>query len=189
MKEMIKSFGSLKAIFPVALILIYTLLASVFRSYWQPFMVMSIIPFALVGAIVGHWVTGFEFMLLSWIGFVALAGIVVNDSLVLVDFINRYRKDHPEAPIFQAVVASGRARLRAILLTSITTIFGLLPLLLERSLQARFLIPMGVSISFGLAFTTLLTLFGVPCLYLMLGDLRRLLGLPDRPPARADEDA
>ena len=125
-------------------------------------------------------------MLLSWIGFVALAGIVVNDSLVLVDFINRYRDAHPDAPLFEAVSAGGRGRLRAILLTSITTIFGLLPLLLETSLQAQFLIPMGVSISFGLAFTTLLTLFGVPCLYLILDDARRLLGLR-RAPAPSGE--
>jgi multidrug efflux pump subunit AcrB len=116
---------------------------------------------------------GFPFTLLSMIGSVALAGIVVNDSLILVDFINRRRRQG--MPVLEAVIAGGRARLRAILLTSITTIFGIGPLMLERSFQAQFLIPMAISIVFGLAFATILTLVLLPTLYLAFEDLRGCL--------------
>ncbi|MEN8148317.1 MAG: efflux RND transporter permease subunit [Planctomycetota bacterium] len=169
-KETAESIGSLKIGFPVALLLIYSLIAVLFRSYFQPLIVMAAIPYALVGAIFGHLIMGYPFTLLSMIGSVALAGIVVNDSLILVDFINRRRR--MGMPVLEAVVAGGRARLRAILLTSITTIFGIGPLMLERSFQAQFLIPMAVSIVFGLAFATLLTLVLLPTLYLAFEDLR-----------------
>jgi len=168
-KETAESIGSLKIGFPVALLLIYSLIAILFRSYFQPFIVMAAIPYALVGAIFGHLFMGYPFTILSMIGSVALAGLVVNDSLILVDFINRRRREG--MPVLEAVVAGGRARLRAILLTSITTILGIGPLMLERSFQAQFLIPMAVSIVFGLAFATLLTLILLPTLYLAFEDI------------------
>jgi len=169
-KETAESIGSLKVGFPVALLLIYSLIAVLFRSYFQPLIVMAAIPYALVGAILGHLIMGYPFTILSMIGGVALAGIVVNDSLILVDFINRRRRRG--MPVFEAVIAGGRARLRAILLTSITTIFGIGPLMLERSFQAQFLIPMAISIVFGLAFATILTLVLLPTIYLAFEDLR-----------------
>jgi multidrug efflux pump subunit AcrB len=172
-KETAESLGSLKFGFPVAMLLIYSLIAVLFRSYFQPFVVMAAIPYALVGAILGHLIMGYPFTLLSMIGGVALCGIVVNDSLILVDFINRRRREG--MPTFEAVVAGGKARLRPILLTSITTIFGIGPIMLERSFQAQFLIPMAVSIVFGLAFATILTLVLLPTLYLAFEDLRAIV--------------
>ncbi|MHC4862334.1 MAG: efflux RND transporter permease subunit, partial [Planctomycetota bacterium] len=169
-KETAESIGSLKIGFPVALLIIYGLIAVLFRSYVQPLMVMAAIPYAFVGAIVGHFVMGYPFTILSMIGSVALAGIVVNDSLILVNFINRRRQEGVST--IDAVVAGGRARLRPILLTSITTICGIGPIMLERSFQAQFLIPMAIAICFGLAFATLLTLVLLPTLYLAFEDLR-----------------
>ena len=173
-KETSESLGSLKIGFPVALFLIYAIVAILFRSYLQPLIVMAAIPYALVGAIVGHYITGYPFTLLSLIGGVALAGIVVNDSLILVDFINRRRREG--MTVLDSVVAGGRARLRAIVLTSITTIAGLSPLMLEQSFQAQFLIPMAVSIVYGLAFGTVLTLLILPSFYLVFEDIRQLFG-------------
>ena len=155
--------------FPIALFLIYCLIAVLFRSYLQPVVVMAAIPYALVGAIVGHLITGYPLTLLSMIGGVALAGIVVNDSLILVDFINRRRRDGMGT--IDAIVDGGRARIRPILLTSVTTIAGIGPLMLERSFQAQFLIPMAVSIVFGLLFATVLTLILLPTIYLLFEDL------------------
>ena len=171
-REMTRSFGSLKYGFMAAAVMIYTVLAWLFRSYVQPVIVMTAIPMGLVGVIVGHWITGYDLTFLSQIGFVALSGIVVNDSLILVDLINRRVREG--VPLFEAVVSSGRRRLRPILLTTLTTVLGLAPMMLETSFQARFLIPMAVSISFGLCFATLLTLIVVPPLYLILADLRRM---------------
>lgn len=172
-KQTTESFGSLKWGFPAALLMIYMIIAILFRSYVQPVIVMLAIPFAFIGAIFGHWVTGNPFTILSMIGSVALAGIVVNDSLILVDFTNRARRLGASA--FEAVVAGGRSRLRAILLTSITTICGLAPLMLERSFQAKFMIPMAVAIVFGLAFATVLTLFILPCAYCVFEDVVRIV--------------
>ena len=123
---------------------------------------------------VHHHLMGFPITILSLIGLVALTGIVVNDSLILVNFINRRRQEG--LSVFDAVIDGGRSRLRAIILTSITTILGLAPLLLETSLQARFLIPMGISIAFGLAFATVLTLVAVPSLYIIVLDAKRIGG-------------
>jgi multidrug efflux pump subunit AcrB len=134
---------------------------------------MAAIPFGIIGAIAGHWLMGYPLTILSLIGFVALTGIVVNDSLILVDWINRLRRDGLSP--HDAVISAGTQRLRAILLTSITTILGLAPLLLETSLQARFLIPMGISIAAGVAFATVVTLVAVPSLYLILIDIRSVL--------------
>jgi multidrug efflux pump subunit AcrB len=155
--------------FALAVLLIYALLAIPLRSYVQPLVIMSAIPFGLVGAVWGHLVMGMDMTILSMFGIVALAGVVVNDSLVLVDFINRHRQSHP---LEVAIREAGVARFRPILLTSLTTFFGLLPLLLERSLQARFLIPMAVSLSFGVLFATFITLVLVPAGYLIAEDVK-----------------
>jgi multidrug efflux pump subunit AcrB len=129
---------------------------------------MFVIPFGLIGAILGHWVMGQSMSILSILGFVALAGVVVNDSLVLVDFINTERKEG--IPIRQAIERAGAKRFRPILLTSLTTFVGLLPLLFETSLQAQFLIPMATSLSFGVLFATFMTLLLVPAFYTILED-------------------
>jgi multidrug efflux pump subunit AcrB len=135
---------------------------------------MAAIPFGLIGAVIGHLATGLEITMISIFGIVALAGIVVNDSLVLIDFINARVREG--AAVEAAVIAAGCQRFRPVMLTTITTIGGLLPLLLERSFQAQFLIPMAVSISFGLLFATGLTLLVIPALYQMLEDARARLG-------------
>jgi len=169
-KETMESLGSLVIGFPAALLAIFSIIAVIFRSYTQPIIVMVVIPYALVGATFGHLVMGYPFTILSLIGAVALSGIVVNDGLILVDYANRRRREG--APAVAAVVEAGRARLRPILLTSITTIAGLAPLMLERSFQAQFLIPMAISIVFGLAFGTVLTLFLLPIFYMIFEDVR-----------------
>ena len=153
-----------------ALLLIFGLMAIPFRSYLQPLIVMSVIPFGVVGAIFGHIIMGMELSVLSLCGVIALLGIVVNDSIVLVDFVNRKREG--AAQLTQAVREAGVARFRPILLTSLTTFAGLFPLLLERSVQAKFLVPMAVSLAFGVLFATLITLFLIPVAYLILEDLR-----------------
>jgi hypothetical protein len=166
----------------LAMMGIFLLLASQFRSYIQPVIIMMAIPFGLIGAILGHLVMGIEFTIVSIFGIVALSGIVVNDSLILIDFINRALRDGMN--INRAVIESGKARFRPVLLTSVTTIAGLFPLLLERSFQAQFLIPMAVSICFGLLAATLLTLLYVPALYLIVQDVINLFSR--RRPLAAD---
>lgn len=170
-EEMRKSFSSLMVAFPVAILTIYGMLAGLFRSYTQPLVVMSAIPFGFLGAVVGHYVTGETFTILSWIGLVALSGILVNDSLVLADFINK-RVAHG-LTVFEASVDGAKKRLRAILLTTLTTASGLIPLMFETSFQAKFLIPMAVTLTFGLVFATGLTLILVPCLNLIREDVLR----------------
>ena len=174
-----ESVTSLLEGFAIAILGIYLLLATQFRYYVQPVVVMVALPFGIVGAILGHLVMGLSLTLLSLFGVVALSGIVVNDSIIMLDFINRaIRKG---VPLMQAVEESGKARFRAVILTSLTTIAGLLPLLLERSFQAQFLIPMAVSIAFGLMVATVLTLLFVPTLYLIVAEVtvlvRRFFGL------------
>lgn len=169
-KQTAESFGSLRILFPIALGLIFAVIAVLFRSYLQPIVVMSAIPFAMVGAVAGHYLLGYPLTILSMIGIVALAGIVVNDGLILVDLINRLRRDG--MPLHEAVVEGAKGRMRAILLTSITTCVGLAPLMLEKSFQAQFLIPMAVAIVFGLAFATVIILVLVPMFYYILEDLR-----------------
>lgn len=171
--ELRKSFSSLKVAFPVALLIIYTMLAGLFRSYMQPLVVMSAIPFGLLGAIVGHYVTDNPITILSLIGMLALTGILVNDSLVLVDFINK--RIASGLSEFEASVQGATLRLRAILLTTLTTVSGLLPLMFETSFQAKFLIPMAVTLTFGLTFATVLTLLVVPTINLIFFDIRRLV--------------
>lgn len=156
----------------MAMFLIYALLAIPLKSYAQPLIIMSVIPFGVIGAVFGHWITGVSFSMMSLFGVIALAGVVVNDSLVLTDFINRARREDG-MPVEQAVVESGVQRFRAVLLTSLTTFFGLVPILTERSLQAQFIIPMATSLAFGILFATVITLFLIPTLYLMLFNLRQ----------------
>lgn len=165
-----RTFASLKKDFMIALLMIYVILAGLFKSYIQPLIVMSVIPFGMIGAVMGHLFMGIPFTMLSAIGLVALTGIVVNDSLVMVVFVNRRLAEG--SPIKEAVIESGKSRLRPILLTSLTTVFGIAPLLMERSFQAKFLIPMALSIASGLAFATVLTLVAVPSLYLIIEDVK-----------------
>ncbi|NVK88095.1 MAG: efflux RND transporter permease subunit, partial [Gammaproteobacteria bacterium] len=151
-------------------ILIYVLLAIPFKSYSQPFVVILVIPFGLVGAVLGHWIMGMDLTLLSFMGMLALSGVVVNDSLVLVDYINQRRKEGVSYK--DAVYEAGGRRFRPVLLTSLTTFAGLMPLLFEKSTQAQFLIPMAVSLGFGILFATLITLFIVPMNYMVMEDLK-----------------
>ncbi|WP_318513028.1 efflux RND transporter permease subunit [Photobacterium leiognathi] len=155
----------------LALITIFALMAIPLRSYSQPLIIMSVIPFGIIGAIAGHYLAGLTLNLLSVFGILALAGVVVNDSLVLVSFINRALKQG--MPLEQAVVNAGCSRFRAIVLTSLTTFFGLAPILLEDSLQAQIVIPMATSLAFGILFATVVTLLLVPSLYLILADIKR----------------
>jgi multidrug efflux pump subunit AcrB len=158
--------------FMIALLLIYVLLAIPFRSYLQPFIVMSAIPFGIVGALWGHIFMGMDLSMMSMFGIVALAGVVINDSLVLVDVINRERREG--ASLMQAISKAGVARFRPIILTSVTTFAGLTPLLLEQSPQAQMLIPMGVSLAFGVMFGTFITLILVPVIYYSQEDVKRI---------------
>ena len=169
-REQNDSLGSIFKNFIFAMIVIYTLLAIPFRSYSQPLVVMGAIPFGLTGAIIGHIIMGQNLTILSLIGIVALAGVVVNDSLVLVDFINRYRADGHA--VYEAVLEAGPRRFRPILLTSLTTFFGLFPLLMEKSVQAQFLIPMAISLAYGVLFATVITLVIVPSAYLFIDNLK-----------------
>ncbi|NKB89662.1 MAG: AcrB/AcrD/AcrF family protein [Acidobacteria bacterium] len=158
--------------FALALLAIYGLLAIPLRSYVQPLIIMSAIPFGIVGAIWGHMIMGLDLTILSMFGVVALAGVVVNDSLVLVDFINRRREAHDD--LLDAVRSAGAVRFRPIMLTSVTTFAGLFPMLLEKSLQAQFLIPMAVSLAFGVIFATFVTLVLVPSGYLIVEDFKNI---------------
>lgn len=164
----IKEMGQ-KFIF--ALLMIYILLAIPLKSYSQPLIVMSVIPFGLVGAVWGHVVLGMDLSIMSMCGLVALSGVVVNDSLVLVEYVNRHRQD--EGGVLEAVWNAGARRFRPILLTSLTTFAGLMPMLTETDMQAKFLIPMAVSLGFGILFATTITLILVPSVYLMLEDVKQ----------------
>ena len=168
------SMGAIAKNYTVALIAMFALLAVAFRSYTQPFLIMLAIPFGFVGMVFGHIVMGYGLSFISMMGFVALSGVVVNDSLVLIVAINRFREGGMSA--VEAAVAGAQRRFRAIMLTSLTTFFGLLPMIFEPSVQARFLIPMAISLGFGIMFATLITLFIVPAFYLTLEKLRERFG-------------
>jgi multidrug efflux pump subunit AcrB len=150
---------------------IYALMAIPLKSYLQPLIIMGVIPFGMIGAVIGHILVGIPFSFLSLFGIVALAGVVVNDSIILVDFVNTGVEEGED--LETAAVNAGTKRIRAILLTSLTTFFGLLPMLLERSLAAQSVIPMAVSLGFGILFATAITLFLIPCLYVILVDVDR----------------
>ncbi|WP_278405559.1 efflux RND transporter permease subunit [Pseudoalteromonas ruthenica] len=157
--------------FIAGMIIVYILLAVPLKSYSQPFIVMSVIPFSLTGALWGHFWFGLDLSTMSFFGLIAAAGVVINDSLVMTDFVNQARREgHSTA---RAVVEGGCARFRAITLTSITTFAGVLPIMFETSLQAKFVIPMAVALGFAVMYATLLTLILVPCLYMILADVRR----------------
>jgi multidrug efflux pump subunit AcrB len=182
--------------FLLALITIFSILAVAFQSYAQPLLVMSGIPFGMVGAVWGHIVMGFDLSLMSMLGLIALSGVVVNDSLILIVAINGYRQEEGLGS-WEAVLAGGKRRFRPILLTSLTTFFGLAPMIVETSVQARFLIPMAVSLGFGVLAGTFIMLLIVPCGYLILEDARRttgnflarLRGNPTIPPPVPPKDA
>jgi multidrug efflux pump subunit AcrB len=177
-REQKESFGSLAYGSIFVLFCVYTLLAIPLKSYLQPIVIMLVIPFSLVGAILGHMILGMNLSIMSVMGCLALAGVVVNDSLVLVDWINRRRAEGLQ--VMEAVRTAGSARFRPILLTSITTFAGLAPLIWEKSTQAQFLIPMAVSLGFGILYATLLSLILVPSGYLILNDLKKLFGQTDK---------
>ena len=158
----------------VILIPIYLLLAIPLKSYSQPLIIMSIIPFGIVGAIFGHVLLGLNLSSMSLFGIFAAIGVVVNDSLVLVDSVNRIRLNAPEKSLVETVCEAGQGRFRPIILTSLTTFFGLLPIISETSLQAKIVIPMAVSLAFGVLFATVVTLILIPSLYLIHNDLKRL---------------
>lgn len=157
----------------VAVLGMYLLMAVLFKSYLQPLLIIYAIPFGIMGAVIGHQLFGMVVSSWSYIGMVAVSGVVVNDNLVLMDYINNRRAQG--ATIYDAVLEAGQARFRPILLTSITTFVGLVPLLLETSLQAQFLIPMAISLAFGVLFATLISLLLVPASYLLLDDTVALL--------------
>ena len=166
--------------FIFALLGIYILMAIPLKSYIQPIIVMTVIPFGIVGAVAGHIIMGLELSIMSMCGIIALSGVVVNDSLVLVEYVNRHRKE--EGSMIEAVRNAGAARFRPILLTSLTTFAGLMPMLVETDMQARFLIPMAVSLGFGILFATFITLLLVPSVYMMLEDVKGLFGKKGKAP-------
>jgi len=175
-QEQIKLLRNITIASIAALFLIYALIAIPLRSYTQPLIIMSVIPFGLIGAVFGHILLGQAISMFSLFGLIALAGVVVNDSLILIDFVNQARRDG--VPAYEAVISSGKERFRPIVLTSVTTAVGLMPIMLERSMQAQMLIPMAISLAFGIIFATIITLFLIPSLYLLQEDLgRRAAGL------------
>ncbi len=172
-EEQNETFSSLKVGVSASLFIIFSLLAIPFRSYVQPLIVMSVIPFGVIGAMIGHWIMGMHLTIMSLLGFVALIGVVVNDSLVLVDYINKTRERGED--LKNAILTAGAARFRPVMLTSLTTFIGLMPLLFEKSTQAQFLIPMAVSLGFGIIVATFITLILIPINYLFLEDLKVLI--------------
>lgn len=178
-REQAKSMGSLQGGGALAMLAIFGLLAVPFRSYMQPIIVMSAIPFGFIGALIGHVIMGFELSMISVMGLIALAGVVVNDSLVLIDAANGYRREGMTA--MEAIHAAGLRRFRPILLTSLTTFFGLVPMITETSVQARFLVPMAISLGFGVLFATFIILLLVPAFYMMLEDVLGLFRRASQP--------
>jgi multidrug efflux pump subunit AcrB len=176
-QDMMESTTALFSGLLLALLAIYALLAVPFGSYYQPIIVMIAIPFGIVGAVLGHIIMGYSLSLMSMMGIVALCGVVVNDSLILIDYANRQRRDGTSA--FEAINMAGGRRFRPILLTTLTTFGGLAPMIFETSRQARFMIPMAISLGFGILFATSITLIIIPCLYMIAEDIRKfMLSLP-----------
>ncbi len=173
-KEGAKAINSILMTYIPALLAIYLILATVFRSYLQPLLIMTAIPFGFAGAIFGHWVMDIPFNLLSALGMAALTGIAVNDSLVLIDCINKTLKDETFS-FTEALICATRRRLRPILLTTLTTLIGMAPVLFESSYQAQYLIPMITSLVFGLGLSTILIIFLVPAGFAVIADLFRLI--------------
>ncbi len=177
-----ETLGSLGQNYLFALFVIFALVAIPFKSYAQPIIVMAAIPFGFIGSIGGHLLHGYELSVISVMGIIAASGVVVNDSIVLVDAVNTFRAEGL-GPL-EAVVKAGKRRMRPILLTSLTTFFGLIPMIFETSVQARFLVPMAVALAYGVAFTTITALLAVPCLYMIVDDGAKLTAwLTGRGPA------
>jgi multidrug efflux pump subunit AcrB len=180
-RDISESMDFLKVGFLLALFAIFAMLAIPFKSYIQPLIIMISIPFGIVGAVIGHIIMGYSLSIMSMMGIVALSGVVVNDSLVLIDFANRRRREGVN--VHDAVCQAGARRFRPIMLTTLTTFGGLAPMIFESSMQARFMIPMAISLGYGILFATLITLALVPSLYLIVEDIRRWFGLHNRRPA------
>jgi multidrug efflux pump subunit AcrB len=175
--------------FGLAMFAIYALLAIAFRSYFQPLIVLTAIPFGIIGAVIGHILLGYDLSLISLMGVIALSGVVVNDSLIMIDHANRHRG---KKSAFEAILQAGVRRFRPIFLTTATTFGGLSPIIFERSLQAQYIIPMAISLGFGIVFATAIILLLVPCLYLILDDLVAVLRMvwpEDDPEAQQSADA
>lgn len=169
-----ESLGAMGIMIPIVFLVIYAMLAIPFRSYMQPLIVMTSIPFGVVGAVLGHLIMGYNLSLISIIGIMALSGVVVNDALVLIDCANRLRKEGKSAK--EAVVSAGIQRFRPIMLTTLTTFGGLMPMIFETSRQARFLIPLAISLGYGILFATVITLILVPSLYIIVEDMKKKSG-------------
>jgi multidrug efflux pump subunit AcrB len=193
--EIRESISALMKGLGLAMICVFALLAIPFKSYLQPVIIMFCIPFGMIGAVIGHVIMGYSLSVMSLFGVVAMSGVVVNDSLVLIDFANRRRRQGVAA--LQSVHSAGIQRFRPILLTTLTTCGGLAPIITETSRQARFLIPMAVSLGFGILFATFITLIMVPCLYMILEDVKRIFSnifsailgviLPEEPSQREEQ--
>jgi multidrug efflux pump subunit AcrB len=158
----------------LSLLGIFVLLAIPLKSYVQPFIVMAVIPFGMVGAVLGHAFLGFDISIMSFCGILALSGMVVNESLVLTDCVNRFRKRG--MPLHEAAWSGGISRFRSIMATSVTTFVGLAPMMSETDIQALFLVPMSISLGYGGLFATFITLLLVPGIYVIMEDIRKLLG-------------
>lgn len=172
MKDMADSMKALGLGLLAAVVVVYVLLAIPFNSYLQPLIIMVSIPFGIVGAVIGHVVMEYSLSMMTMFGVVALSGVVVNDSLVLIEFANREREKGRSSHV--AIHAAGILRFRPIMLTTLSTFFGLAPMILEKSMQAKFLVPMAISLGFGILFATLITLILVPSLYMIVDDFHRI---------------
>ena len=162
-QQQLESLDALFRGFGIALIMIFGLLAIPLRSYTKPFIIMAVIPFGLIGVILGHWVLGLALSAVSFMGVFGLSGVVVNDSLVMIDFIDQ--KLDEGAPVRTAIIEGAKGRFRPIMLTSLTTFLGFFPLILERAVQAQFLVPFAASLGFGILIATSILLMIVPALY------------------------
>jgi multidrug efflux pump subunit AcrB len=171
-KKMRESLDSLKIGFPMALLGIFIIIATIFRSYVQPVVIMTTVPFGLIGAVAGHLVLGYDLSIMSLFGMVALTGVVVNDAIVFIERINENLAEGMR--FFDALIEGGKRRFRAIILTTVSTVGGLTPMILETDFQARFLIPMALALAAGVLFATVLTLVLVPSLFTILNDVRLL---------------
>ena len=171
----------------LALMTIFVLLGFVFRSYVQPIIILAAIPFGIVGAVVGHLLLGFNFSVISLMGIAALSGVVINDSLVLVDYANRKRRRGDTAE--KAIADAGNRRFRPVVLTTLTTFLGLSPMIFETSFQARMMIPMAISLGFGELFSTMIILLLVPCLYLIVEDVKKLFRMKDYASMPTEQEA
>ncbi len=171
-KEQTDSLKSMRSGFMLALFAIFALLAIPFKSYLQPFIIMTAIPFGIVGAVIGHIIMGYNLSIMSIFGIIALSGVVVNDSLILIDKINVNKLNN--MPLYDAIINAGIRRMRPIMLTSLTTFFGLIPMILEKSTQAQFLVPMAISLGCGVMFATFITLLLIPAMYMILEDFKKI---------------